>query len=313
MSNHMKLLAGLLLLSFTLFTARTSSAEPQAGVAKVPITTVVSVLGPNYSAPPAVGKSDVVVRTGKVREDIVGWDAAQGDKSALELAILIDDGTNIGNQLDDLRKFIRAQSKATSVGLFYASSGLTQAVSPFSTDHDAVAQKLRITLGQFRISTSIYLAIMDLMSKWRPSGARREILVIADGIDRFRGDPSSPDVILTIQRAQKAGIMIHTLYARDSDRAGRNSFRAGYGQSNLAQMTDETGGESFFQGFDTPISFTPFLDQLDMVLHNQYFLTFTTARSTKKKGELRGFRIDTEERNAEISHAGSVFVPGSPK
>ena len=310
MSNHMKLLAGLLLLSFTLFTARTSSAEPQAGVAKVPITTVVSVLGPNYSAPPAVGKSDVVVRTGKVREDIVGWDAAQGDKSALELAILIDDGTNIGNQLDDLRKFIRAQSKATSVGLFYASSGLTQAVSPFSTDHDAVAQKLRITLGQFRISTSIYLAIMDLMSKWRPSGARREILVIADGIDRFRGDPYSPDVILTIQRAQKAGIMIHTLYARDSDRAGRNSFRAGYGQSNLAQMTDETGGESFFQGFDTPISFTPFLDQLDMVLHNQYFLTFTTLSSTKKNGEYRNFRVSTEQQNVEISGARHVWVPG---
>jgi hypothetical protein len=310
MSNHMKLLAGLLLLSFTLFTARTSSAEPQAGVAKVPITTVVSVLGPNYTAPPAVGKSDVVVRTGKVREDIVGWDAAQGDKSALELAILIDDGTNIGNQLDDLRKFIRAQSKATSVGLFYASSGLTQAVSPFSTDHDAVAQKLRITLGQFRISTSIYLAIMDMMSKWRPSGARREILVIADGIDRFRGDPYSPDVILTIQRAQKAGIIIHTLYARDGDRAGRNSFRAGYGQSNLAQMTDETGGESFFQGFDTPISFTPFLDQLDMVLHNQYFLTFTTLSSTKKNGEYRSFRASTEQQNVEISGARHVWVPG---
>jgi hypothetical protein len=310
MSNHTKLLAGLLLLSFTLFTARTSSAEPQAGVAKVPITTVVSVLGPNYTAPPAVGKSDVVVRTGKVREDIVGWDAAQGDKSALELAILIDDGTNIGNQLDDLRKFIRAQSKATSVGLFYASSGLTQAVSPFSTDHDAVAQKLRITLGQFRISTSIYLAIMDMMSKWRPSGARREILVIADGIDRFRGDPYSPDVILTIQRAQKAGIIIHTLYARDGDRAGRNSFRAGYGQSNLAQMTDETGGESFFQGFDTPISFTPFLDQLDMVLHNQYFLTFTTLSSTKKNGEYRSFRASTEQQNVEISGARHVWVPG---
>ena len=310
MSNHIKLLAGLLLLSFTLFTARTSSAEPQAGVAKVPITTVVSVLGPNYSAPPAVGKSDVVVRTGKVREDIVGWDAAQGDKSALELAILIDDGTNIGNQLGDLRKFIRAQSKATSVGLFYASGGLTQAVSPFSTEHDAAAQKLRITLGQFRISTSIYLAIMDLMSKWRPSGARREILVIADGIDRFRGDPNSPDVILTIQRAQKAGIIIHTLYARDSDRAGRNSFRAGYGQSNLAQMTDETGGESFFQGFDTPISFTPFLDQLDMVLHNQYFLTFTTLSSTKKNGEYRNFRGSTEQQNVEISGARHVWVPG---
>lgn len=310
MSNRLKLLASLLLLSVALLTARAASADPQAGTSKVPITTVVTVLGPNYTAPPALGKSDVVVHTGKVREDVIGWDSTQGDKSALELAIVIDDGTNIGNQLDDLRKFIQAQSKDTSVGLFYAGGGITQAVSPFSTDHDAVAKKLRITLGQFRVSTSIYLALMDVMSKWRPSAARREILVIADGVDRFRGDPASPDVALTILRAQRAGIMIHTLYARDSDRAGRNSFRANYGQSNLAQMTDETGGESFFQGLDTPISFTPFLNQLDMILHNQYFLTFTTARSTKKNGEVRGFRATTELPNVEISGARHVWVPG---
>jgi hypothetical protein len=47
-----------------------------------------------------------------------------------------------------------------------------------------------------------------------------------------------------------------------------------------------------------------------MVLHNQYFLTFTTPRSTKKGGELRGFRVSTEQRNAEISHARDVWVPG---
>jgi hypothetical protein len=83
-----------------------------------------------------------------------------------------------------------------------------------------------------------------------------------------------------------------------------------YGQSNLAQMADETGGESFFQGLDTPISFAPFLDQLDMVVHNQYFLTFETARSTRKKGEFRRFRVRTEQHNVEISAADTVFVPG---
>jgi hypothetical protein len=311
MTKHLKLLASLLLLSLTLFTTRSASAEPQAGTSKVPVTTVVTVLGPNYTAPPALGKTDVVVRTNKkVREDVVGWDAAQGEKSGLELAIVIDDLVDIGNQLDDLRKFIQAQSKGTSVGVFYANNGVTQAVSPFSTDHDAVAKKVRITIGRSGASTSIYLSLMDVMSKWRPSGARREILVIADGIDRFRGDPASPDVALTISRAQKAGIMIHTLYARSGDREGRNLFRTNYGQSNLAQMTDETGGESFFQGLNTPISFTPFLDQLDMILHNQYYLTFTTARSAKKNGELRSFKVTTEQTNVEISAADLILVPG---
>jgi hypothetical protein len=308
MNNHMKLFGSLLVLTSALFTVR--SAAGQAGTLKVPVTTVVTVLGPNFTAPPALGKTDVIVRVKDHREDVIGWDSAQGEKSALELAIVIDDLTNIGNQMDDLRKFIHSQSKATSVGLFYANNGVTQAVAPFSTDHDEVASKVRITLGQAGASTSIYLSLMDVMSKWRPSGARREILVIADGIDRFRGDPDSPDVSATIDKAQKAGIMIHTLYARGGGREGRNLFRVNYGQSNLAQMADGTGGEAFFQGLETPISFTPYLEQLDMVLHNQYILTFTTPRSLKKNGELRGFKVSTEQHNVEISAARYVWVPG---
>jgi hypothetical protein len=257
-----------------------------------------------------LGKTDVLVRVRDHREDVVAWDSAQAEKSALELAIVIDDLSNIGSQMDDLRRFIHSQSKATSVGLFYANNGVTQAVAPFSTDHDAVASKVRITIGQAGASTSIYLSLMDVMSKWHASGARREILVIADGIDRFRGDPDSPDVSSTIEKAQKAGIMIHTLYARGGGREGRNLFRVNYGQSNLAQMADGTGGEAFFQGLETPISFTPFLEQLDMVLHNQYFLTFTTPRSTKKNGELRAFHVSTEQHNVEISAARYVWVPG---
>jgi len=310
MTNHLKLFAALLVLTSALFTVRSAAAAGQEGTLKVPVTTVVTVLGPNFTPPPALGKSDVIVRVKDHREDVVAWDSAQGEKSALELAIVIDDLTNIGNQMDDLRRFIHSQSKATSVGLFYANNGVTQAVAPFSTDHDAVASKVRITIGQSGASTSIFLSLMDVMSKWHPSGARREILVIADGIDRFRGDPDSPDVAATIEKAQKAGIMIHTLYARGGGREGRNLFRVNYGQSNLAQMADGTGGEAFFQGLETPISFTPFLEQLDMVLHNQYSLTFTTARSTKKNGELRGFKVSTEQHNVEISAARYVWVPG---
>ena len=309
MTNHLKLFAGLLLMTSALFTFSCAAAA-QTGTLKVPVTTVVTVLGPNFTPPPALGKTDVLVRVRDHREDVVAWDSAQAEKSALELAIVIDDLSNIGSQMDDLRRFIHSQSKATSVGLFYANNGVTQAVAPFSTDHDAVASKVRITIGQAGASTSIYLSLMDVMSKWHASGARREILVIADGIDRFRGDPDSPDVSSTIEKAQKAGIMIHTLYARGGGREGRNLFRVNYGQSNLAQMADGTGGEAFFQGLETPISFTPFLEQLDMVLHNQYFLTFTTPRSTKKNGELRAFHVSTEQHNVEISAARYVWVPG---
>jgi hypothetical protein len=315
--TKLNLLAAPLILASILFVAciapaqtpTQTNAQQQAASSTVPVTTVVTVLGPSYTAPPALGKEDVVVHTGSRREDVTAWTPAQGQRAPLQLAILIDDGAGINSQLPDLRHFIQTQSNSTSVGLFYASMGTTQTVAPFSTDHDAVAKKLRITEGRTGVSTSIYLSTIDVMKKLAPMSGRREILLIGDGRDRLRGDLDSPDVQRVIDTAQKTGIVIHTLYA-SVGRGGFNSIRLGYAQSNLTRVAGETGGQSFFQGLETPVSFTPFLDQLDMVLHNQYFLTFTTARSHKKKGEFRGFKVATEQRNIAITAASQIFVPG---
>jgi hypothetical protein len=315
--TKLKLLAAPLILASILLVARAASAQTsaqtnpqqQAASSTVPVTTVVTVLGPKYTAPPPLGKEDVVVHTGSRREDVTAWIPAQGDRAPLQLAILIDDGADINTQLPDLRRFIQTQSNSTSVGLFYASMGMTQTLAPFSTDHDAVAKKLRITLGRTAVSTSIYLSTIDVMKKLAPMRGRREILLIGDGHDRLRGDLESPDVQSVIDSGQETGIVIHTLYA-SVGRARFGSIRFNYAQSNLTRVAGETGGQSFFQGLETPVSFTPFLDQLDMVLHNQYFLRFTTARSNKKKGEFRGFKVTTEQRNVAITAASQVFVSG---
>ena len=76
MSKFIKLLTGSLLLA-SLIVARPVHAQQQAPASKVPVTTVVTVLGPNYTAPPALGKSDVIVHTGKQREDVTAWTSAR--------------------------------------------------------------------------------------------------------------------------------------------------------------------------------------------------------------------------------------------
>jgi hypothetical protein len=279
----------------------------------VSVTTYVTVLGPKYTAPPALSKADVNVDEGKQKREVTNWIPAQGDKAGLLLAIVIDDAdtTDVASQLGDLRNFVTAQPKTTNIGVFYASNGTIQTASQFAQDHEAVAKTLRMPLGYTGAYSSIYLSVMNLIKGWPATGARREILLIADGIDRFRGDyPTSPDVDATVDNAQKAGIMIHTLFASGVGRAGRNSFRVSLGQSNLSKISDATGGESFFQGFQTPVSFSPFLQQLDMVLKNQYWLSYATERSKKAKGELRKFRVRTEQKEVEISSADRIFVPG---
>jgi len=278
----------------------------------VPVTTVVTVLGPKYTPPPAIGKDDISVYEQKQKKEVTSWIPAQGDKAALELAIVIDDSdaSDLGLQFNDITNFIKSQPRATGVGIFYARNGTVEAVAQFSTDHDAVAKKLRLPFGRGAAYASIYLSLMDLISRWPVTGARREIFLIADGIDRFRGDPFSPDVPATIERAQKAGIIIHSIFASGVGRFSRNFYRVNLGQSNLAQMADSTGGEAFFQGTQTPIAFAPFLAQLEMVLKNQYWLTWTTDRAKNAKGELRSFRVHTEQANVEISAPNKIFVPG---
>jgi hypothetical protein len=290
------------------FAALPSALHAQA---TVPVTTVVTVLGPKYTAPPPITKDDLIVFSGKKRLPVTGFTQALGDKAPLQLALLIDDANNpnLGIQFDDIKNFITSQPKTTAVGLFYGQYGTAQPVAQFSTDHAAVAAKLRLPLGRlFGGSPSIYLSASDLIKRWPNTGARREVLLIASGIDFLQ--PGIVDTYLdqAISNAQKAGIVFHSIFTGPF-RFGR-TFRGEIAQSNLSRMTSETGGAAFFEGLATPISFSPYLNQLGMILRNQYLLTVNMERSKKKKGELVPFQVRTEQRNVAFSAPKQIFVPG---
>jgi hypothetical protein len=298
--------AGILLAAFP------APAQQAKASDTAPITTVVTVLGPKFTAPTAIGKEDVIVNEGQARKDVTGWTPAQGDKAALQLAILIDDSTrkDLGKQIDDIGKFIKSQPQSTSVGVYYASNGTIQVASQFSRDHEAVAKVVRMPLGNFGASSSIYLSLMAMIDGWPVTNARREILLIADGYDRLRQTRFSPDVQATIDKSQQAGIVIHSIYASAAGRFSSNRNIINIGQGNLNQITGGTGGQAFFQGNQTPMAFAPYLTEFDTVLKNQYFLTFSTSRSKKEKGEFRSIKVRTEQKNVEITAADKVFVPG---
>jgi len=49
----------------------------------------------------------------------------------------------------------------------------------------------------------------------------------------------------------------------------------------MAKLAEETGGEAFFLGLQNAVSFKPYLDRLQMVLNNQYFLVFQAMPGKK--------------------------------
>ncbi len=106
-----------LALGAILFAVIVSGAQQPDSSNAVPVTTVVTVLGPKFSPPPAVSKDDILVREGQVRKDVADWVPAQGDKAGLELAILIDDADlrrsdefhQVAAQVHQRRHFLRQQ------------------------------------------------------------------------------------------------------------------------------------------------------------------------------------------------------------
>lgn len=75
----------------------------------------------------------------------------------------------------------------------------------------------------------------------------------------------------------------------------------------MGKIRDESGGEYFSLGAQNLVSFKPYLDRLQQVLNNQYYLVFQVTPQ-KKAGRQR-VNISTSLADLEIAAADSVWVP----
>jgi hypothetical protein len=306
------------------------SAEPRTPsttTTTVPVQMVVTVEANHGTDVPAVAREDVIVNQGRDRDEVKDWIPLQGDRARLELFVLLDDASraNLGAQLQDLSKFVSAQPPTTAIGLGYMRNGVVDIVDRFTTDHAKVAKHVRLPLGELGATANPYLSIVDLIKRWPtdPIGhqvlmnrwpdipVRHEILVVSDGIDRLGGTGiANPYVDEAIVEAQRAGVIIYTIYAGGVGRYGRSIWRINWGQNYLSEIAEETGGEAFYLGSETPISFTPYLDDLNRRLNHQYLLAFFAK--PEKKAALVRVKLRTEVPNAELVAAEKVYVPAEP-
>jgi hypothetical protein len=291
-----------------------SSRPAQQPSSPANVTTVVTALGPNFSAPPPIAQQDVSVYMRKVRETVTSWVPAQGNQAGMQFAIMIDDmdsPAEIGVHFNEIKDFIKSQPPTTQVGIFYAQSGTTQTAANFSSDHAAVAQKLRLPLGRpANVSPSIYLSVQDFVSHWAANGMRHEMLVIASGVDYLYPGIDDPYLSDCIDHVETLGVVVYTIYTGGPLLANA-TFRMDIAWQNLIELAQGSGGIPFFQGFETPVDLIPIFRQLQMALNNQYLLRFDVPRLNKKKGELHDMNIRMEENKVVLHYAQRVFVPGS--
>jgi hypothetical protein len=293
------------------FAAGQESA-PASGPAVNLVVTVEARHGSNI---PDIGRDDVMVYEGHDRDRVTGWLPLKGDHAGLEFFILLDDSSNVslGSQLEDLRQFITAQPPTTKIGIAYMQNGIAQVLQNPTSEHALAAKGLRLPMGNPGANASPYFSLQDLIKRWPASDERHEVLMITDGIDRYWGSgPDNAYVDQVIEQAQRAGVTVYSIYTPGVGHYGHSYWRTYWGQNYLSQLSDETGGESYYLiGSAPPVTFAPYLDDITRRFNNQYLLGFIPK--PEKKAGMRRFKLQTEVPNAELVSADKVYVPAAPQ
>jgi VWFA-related protein len=228
----------------------------------------------------------------------------------LALAVIIQDNLSqdVNLQLSDLRKFIRGMPRGSRVMVAYIRGGTLRIRQRFTDDLERAAAALQI-VGGIQSGTSPFDGVADATNYFEslPSG-RRAILLIADGADGSRPDlldmVSSPELDRAILRAQRRGVAVYSIYSSSALTQNARSRFTAAGQSALNRLADETGGRSFYQGSQTPVSFVPFLKDLGLLLGRQFALTYLSTHM--KKGYHR-VEVTSTNPSVKIEHPKGYY------
>lgn len=209
--------------------------------------------------------------------------------SPITIALLIQEDLvpSVGNEIKALADFVRNLPKGSRVMVGYLRTGSLQVKQKFTTDLEKAAKALRPPIGFASAAPyNPYVEVVEALKKFdsQPLG-RRAILLVSDGLDISRGvDSSSPTQSIDLQRAinesQRRGVAIYGFYAPTVIAAANPSLTSN-AQSSLLRLSNETGGLAFFQGTGAPVSFEPFIRELETSLQKQAALTFLSTHLDK--------------------------------
>ena len=315
MEAQMRVIRNLLIYAAAFGMCATAAFAQRTGDG-IPVSVTVTATGKDQSQPPAVAANAVVVKQdGKVSK-IISWEPAGGGKAGLDLAVLIDDAVSpsASVQLKDIGEFLHTLTPEARVAVAYANYGGVKFEQEFTTDHDKAAKGIRIPNAFRGSANGVYDSFGELIKKWPASQNRKVVIFVSDGIDVTNGvEDTIPGQSMVLQRAidaaERAGVVVYTIFASGSGRAVQNQFLVNNGQGSLARMASETGGDAFFQGTQTPVSFKPFLEDIGKLLGQQYLLTFMATPS--EKGRYARLQVSVEAGDVELIAPDHVYVAGA--
>ena len=224
----------------------------------------------------------------------------------ITLAILIQDDlvSSVSTEARLLGNFVRRLPPGSRVMIGYIRTGTIEVRRKFTLDLEKAAKGVRPPMGLASASPyNPYVEVIEGLRRFdsQPLG-RRAIILVSDGLDTSRGvDSSSPGQSLDLQRAineaQRRSVAIYSIYAPSASSSA--TLLGLNGQSCLQRLSHETGGRAFFEGNGAPVSFDPFLKEIDASISMQIALTYLSTHPDKGFHRLE---IKPVEPDVEIRH-----------
>jgi hypothetical protein len=288
------------------FGAVNSGFSASIPVAKGAATQMVITVrpAPGSSRSDSLEAGDLTVLQGKAPAPIVRLQRLVGELADMQLFVFLDDSTrssSLGIQLPELKTFIKSLPATTQVAIGYMRNGTFALAQGFTANHQKAASALRLPVGNPGENGSPYFALSDLVKHWpsKQTTDRKAVLMLTDGIDRYYGTAviDDPYVDAAIRDALKEVVMVYSIYLRGAGLDGRRGWVTNIAQSRLIEVSQETGGHAYFEGFSDPVTISPFLNDFQDRLENQYEVTIEAlsekgVQPVKLRTELPGLRIE---------------------
>jgi hypothetical protein len=292
------------MIAVALMTANLGISASVPNAPGVPAQMVITVLpGAGGNRPKILEAGDLTVQQDNNPARVTHLQRLAGDSADMQLFVFLDDSTrssSLGIQLPELKTFLESLPATTQVAVGYMRNGTFAVAQSFTADHQKAAGSLRLPAAMPGENGSPYFALSDLAKHWpskQPTG-RRAVLMLTDGVDRYYGaaDMDDPYVDAAIHDTLKEGVMVYSIYLRGAGVYGQSAWVTNFAQSRLIEVSDETGGYAYFEGFTDPVSISPFLKDFQDRLDNQYQVTIEALRQkgvqpVKLRTELPGLKI----------------------
>ncbi|MEW6731273.1 MAG: VWA domain-containing protein [Acidobacteriota bacterium] len=253
-------------------------------------TITVTVKQKQQTNLPELGRDDFIVMEDGSKQEVISVVPATSTQAPLNLALVIEDGLQVNNEIPALKSFMRELPAGSQVMIAYLNGNFVEERQSFTTDLALAASRLRIVNSFSRSFTSPYLQLIEIMKQFNGfNQGRNEILFISKGT--FGSAVSDIHLSRAIKVAQQENITIFSLYAPPA--SGRRFFT---GQNGLYDLSEETGGEAFFMGtgfvtFDAPLT------KFNQLLNQQYLISY---KSTNESDDLHRVKVSTDYSNIKV-------------